>query len=78
MSTNIEWAEIRNAPTRLDPPGEITDPFGNENDQYALCPSGSIAIEGTPEQFIVWARKLIDHCQLLIDATVDGDPDQTD
>lgn len=72
MANNVEWARLAN-PYNLEievafgEPGEIRDPFGNQNDLPALFFGDGICIEDTKENWITFATKLLAAAQELPD-----------
>lgn len=49
MSIRIEWAEAKAHRLEVVEPGEVTDAYGNTNDDWALSLPG-VCIEGTPAE----------------------------
>lgn len=73
MANNIEWATLVGGYTdtvevEFAEPGEIHDPYDNENEMPALFFGDGICVEGTKEQWIEFAEKLLVAARALPDA----------
>lgn len=60
MANNIEWGEISAAEPALFPAGEFSDPFGNQNDDWAMSFGDGIVLEGSLDAWQTFAEKLLE------------------